>query len=270
MWGHKDRVWSVDACSDGRRIVSSSQDGTIRVWDARSAEALHVLTGNWEGFLLVVAFSIDGTRFVSGAGSDVRVWDTESCTPLLQASQGEHTTPVHSVAFSPSGKRIIGASAFQTCTWDAASGQCLNTVQNPEYLPNDLKLRDTIGITQLGFIVDFRTGRTISKLPPMLPRRSITAAASTANSLALGTDTGRVFIIHFPPVLFASPEIQTSTLQDVSNTDDLLPLELYCASHRVSVSPLVRLFSAIVHMHIASVNADKRLIGGRIPPFDLP
>ena len=50
---------------DGARIVSGSEDNTVRVWDAASGEELLVLRGH-EGPVYAVAFSPDGTRIVSG------------------------------------------------------------------------------------------------------------------------------------------------------------------------------------------------------------
>ena len=43
--GHEGPVWSVSYSHDGRRIVSGSLDGTVRVWNAESDDALEVLQG---------------------------------------------------------------------------------------------------------------------------------------------------------------------------------------------------------------------------------
>jgi WD40 repeat protein len=247
--GHEDRVWAVDVSPDASKIISCSQDRTIRAWDAHSGESLFVITERGTEVLAsALSFSTDGTRFASGAGNSVRVWDAKKYTQLLQTSLTDesHSTPVHSVALSPNDNRIICSSTYHTSAIDAASGRCLSTVQHPESATFSIKLQDTIGIiNQLGFIVDFRTGRHISRLPPLLPPGSITASASTMHSLILGTDTGRVFIIHFPPVIFTSPETQTSASQ--GDKSDHLPVELYYWSNQASVSPLVCI--ADVHLH---------------------
>ena len=51
---------------DGARIVSGSDDSTVRVWDAASGAELLVLRGH-EGSVKAAAFSPDGARIVSGS-----------------------------------------------------------------------------------------------------------------------------------------------------------------------------------------------------------
>ncbi|MGH3789669.1 MAG: hypothetical protein ACRDQ9_02510, partial [Pseudonocardiaceae bacterium] len=57
-------------------------DGTVRVWDATTAQPLHHLTGH-TGPVWSVAWSPDSTRLLTG-GTDgtVRVWDATSGLPV--------------------------------------------------------------------------------------------------------------------------------------------------------------------------------------------
>ena len=73
--GHTSYVLSVAFSSDDSRIVSGSDDKSVRVWDASTGEALKVLEGH-TSYVLSVAFSSDDSRIVSGSGDkSVRVWD---------------------------------------------------------------------------------------------------------------------------------------------------------------------------------------------------
>jgi len=53
--GHKEKVTDVAFSPDGAWVATTSDDHTIRIWDARDGQALAVLPGPW--FMSAVAFS---------------------------------------------------------------------------------------------------------------------------------------------------------------------------------------------------------------------
>ncbi|MBZ0173158.1 MAG: hypothetical protein K8E66_12310, partial [Phycisphaerales bacterium] len=62
---------------DGKRIVTSSLDGTARVWDATSGQELVSLEG-YTGEMSSAAFSPDGSRIVTAGRGSNAVWDSVS------------------------------------------------------------------------------------------------------------------------------------------------------------------------------------------------
>jgi WD40 repeat protein len=107
----------VDAVAfslDGKRIVSGSEDRTVRLWDAGTGQQIGApLTGH-TGAVWGVAFSPDGRRVVSGSWDDtVRVWDVDSGQQIGAPLTG-HTDTVWSVALSPDAKRIVSGSGDDT------------------------------------------------------------------------------------------------------------------------------------------------------------
>ena len=105
---------------DGTRIVSGSEDQTVRVWDAKRGMQIGSPLQGHTSYVRSVTFSPDGTRIVSGSIDEtVRIWDAERGVQIGSPLQG-HTSWVTSVAFSPDGARIVSGSYDHTLrAWDA-------------------------------------------------------------------------------------------------------------------------------------------------------
>jgi hypothetical protein len=68
LFGHRGRVHSVAFSLDGQRIVSGSEDQTLKMWDAVKGQPILSFKGH-TGQVRSVAFSPDGQRIVSGSWS---------------------------------------------------------------------------------------------------------------------------------------------------------------------------------------------------------
>ena len=118
---------------DGSKIVTTSQDGTIRVWDASTGKVVKTLVGHGPGLLgtdgvIDAAFNPDlpgqpgsGGTLLATAGLDgtVKVWDL--ATGKVQQTLTGHTSEVRSVNFSPDGAKLVTAGGDRDGTvrvWD--------------------------------------------------------------------------------------------------------------------------------------------------------
>ncbi|KAH8586999.1 hypothetical protein B0O99DRAFT_527618 [Bisporella sp. PMI_857] len=123
--GHTDTVTSVAFSSDGKQIVSGSNDWTVRRWDAVTGQQLLPALEGHTNAVTSVAFSPDGKQIVSGSDDrTVRRWDAVTGQQLLPALEG-HTDAVTSVAFSPDGKQIVSGSDDRTLSLPTANRSCL-------------------------------------------------------------------------------------------------------------------------------------------------
>jgi WD40 repeat protein len=74
LTGHLCFVSCVAFSPDGKRLVSGSEDWTVKVWDIAAGRATLTLWGH-TGRIREVAFSPDGKRLVSGSEDrTVRIW----------------------------------------------------------------------------------------------------------------------------------------------------------------------------------------------------
>jgi WD40 repeat protein len=112
---------SLSYSPDGSRIVSGSDDMTIRVWDAETGEVIKKLTGHSYA-VYSVSFSVDGSRIVSG-GRDhtIRLWDAETRREINTFTGNRWE--VTSVSISTDGSHIVSGGDDGTVrVWDAEVG----------------------------------------------------------------------------------------------------------------------------------------------------
>jgi len=139
------RVWSVDTlqellritvrnftCSgvlfsyDGSQIVTSWNDGTIRVFTPETGRLMYAISDCHNKGVTAIAMSKDGGKLLSGGGEgQVRVWRVQDRSynganrGALQAVLKEHKGPVSSIDVHQLGHEAITASADGTCVvWD--------------------------------------------------------------------------------------------------------------------------------------------------------
>jgi len=124
--GHSKPVNLALWSPDGTRVLTTSDDGTARVWDAKTGKELLLLTQS--GAISDAAWDGDGARIVTASWDrTAQVWDANTGARL--ATLG-HQKMVSSVAWSPDGERIATASADGTArVWDAKKGTLITLLR---------------------------------------------------------------------------------------------------------------------------------------------
>ncbi|XP_068026268.1 ribosomal RNA-processing protein 8 isoform X2 [Melanerpes formicivorus] len=120
--GHDDHVITcLQFC--GNRIVSGSDDNTLKVWSALTGECIQTLVGHTGG---VWSSQLRGSTVISGSTDrTLRVWDADSgrCLHTLYG----HTSTVRCMHLH--GTRVVSGSRDATLRlWDIESGQCLHVL----------------------------------------------------------------------------------------------------------------------------------------------
>ncbi len=118
--GHEGVVLSV--AFHGNLLLTTSEDKSVRLWDATTGEALIVLRGH-DGEVQSADISPNG-RILATASLDgtARLWDLRAPRGITVLSG--FAAKVWSSAFSPDGKYVLTASADRTARlWEADSGR---------------------------------------------------------------------------------------------------------------------------------------------------
>lgn len=118
---------AVSFDATGRRIATSSDDNTVRVWDAATGVQLATFAGHEEN-VWAANFSPDGTRVVSASRDlTARVWDAVDGSEIM-ALKG-HRSTVRDAVYDPKGRYIATASSDKTIKiWNPESGEQLRVL----------------------------------------------------------------------------------------------------------------------------------------------
>lgn len=110
MFKHGKEVGTIEFSADGSGMVTSSEDGLLRVWTLRPSQGKVELRRKIKhaefGTLLCAAISPDGNRLASGnAFGEVQIWNARTGREIGEPIK--HRGLVRSLAFSPDGSLLL-------------------------------------------------------------------------------------------------------------------------------------------------------------------
>jgi RNA polymerase sigma factor (sigma-70 family) len=105
---HEGSVSIVRYTSDGRRVLTASDDGTVRQWDAASGRQLRTIQE--DGRVHVLAVSRDGKSLATGVQKPVEgvsIWDLETCRKRQNWPEHGAIVGAEALTFSPEGDALL-------------------------------------------------------------------------------------------------------------------------------------------------------------------
>ena len=121
--GHTGSVTSLPFFPDNNRLVSGSEDNTIRVWDLNSGQCLATLEGH-TGMVMSVLVTLEGQRILSAGCTNkaVKVWDARTWECIRTLEGDSHS--VRALALHPDGRRVVsGGDAGNVIISDITTGR---------------------------------------------------------------------------------------------------------------------------------------------------
>jgi WD40 repeat protein len=143
--GHADWIRSLAFSPDGKTLLSSSNDKTVRLWDVQTGQLLHLLTGHRDR-VKCAGISPDGQILLSGStDATVKAWDcsqlpakktgdskkTGDCRYTIKASS-KALTLVQTLPVNPNPDRscfATGAEHGKISLWNLKTGEWIRTIQ---------------------------------------------------------------------------------------------------------------------------------------------
>lgn len=169
--GHSGKVLCLDWAQDKRRLVSSSQDGKLIVWDAfpNNSKQEHVVTlpTTW---VMACSFAPSG-NFIAGGGLDNKITAyplyAEEDSSLKKRPIGTHTSYTSCSMFLGNDQQILTGSGDSTCAlWNVECGTLIQSFQGhtSDVLSLDVSPSETgntfvsVGCDKRALIWDTRVG----------------------------------------------------------------------------------------------------------------
>ena len=126
--GHGDWVRSLTFNSDGYKLISTSSDQTIKIWDVVTETCIQTLAGHANRVYAAALSEDDLTLATCGADCKIQIWDfvTGDCLHTLIG----HDDAVWSVGFGSDPQTLISSSRDRTIKlWNWTTGECIQTIE---------------------------------------------------------------------------------------------------------------------------------------------
>jgi WD40 repeat protein/tRNA A-37 threonylcarbamoyl transferase component Bud32 len=172
-WGSDERMHAAMVCSvrfdaSGKRLMTSSLDGTVKIWDVETGRKLTAFTGHTSE--VYRAIFLDEERALSG-GKDqaLRIWDTVTGKEL--GAIPIDAPVIRGLAASPDGRTAYSLDDKGSIRiWDVGRGALLRQIKGRLGKIGDLAIspggRTLLSGSDLGVgqLWDIATGREIARL----------------------------------------------------------------------------------------------------------
>ena len=116
LYGHRLAINSISFSLDEKKVVTASNDNTLKLWDTQTRRKLG--TFRCEHAVNCVHFAPDSKTFVCGT-EDGKVIEFDASNGKRLHTLKGHTQPVKGVSYSADGKKILsGSTDSMVLVWD--------------------------------------------------------------------------------------------------------------------------------------------------------
>jgi WD40 repeat protein len=144
LTGHAHWVTGLSFSRNGKYLVSSSRDGTIRLWKMNRSTKLYFdrpdqILKDHQAPVLDVKFSPMDAIFAScGEDTKIRLWKEDGT--LFNTFNGGHHKWVSCLCFSPDGQRIVTGSSDRTLIVWNINGTLIRTIKAHDSFIEDIDI----------------------------------------------------------------------------------------------------------------------------------
>lgn len=143
--GHTDAVNSANISPDGKRIITTSSDGTIKLWNS-DGTLLAALNVEGPGYEIDSAnFSPDDKRILTASNNSGTAWLWDKDGNFLTTLEGYYTDNIKSANFSQDGTQIVILGSEAIWRWDT-DGNIVYAQEGGVIQTADVNLKEKLAV----------------------------------------------------------------------------------------------------------------------------
>lgn len=165
---HSEKITSTNWAPDGSKVVTASEDGTARIWDAHTGERVSLLKGHAHWIHSVQFFS-DGSKVVTASGDGTaKVWDVETGEELSKLT--ENSRNIRSIQMSSDASMMLAKFAQEAKIWNLEAGVLMSALAHTAdirfalFAPDSLRVITTAFKDKAVHVWDPSTGKQLNEL----------------------------------------------------------------------------------------------------------
>ena len=143
--GHTNNITALGFASDARWIFTGSEDGTLKIFDTRTAMCQRNYELAGKVAINTVALHPNQAQLVSGDQNGcIRVWDLVANKCLSQVAPLDQDIAIRSVSVSSDGKLVVAVNNVGHCfSWPMESQTTCASLNKPPVPGNIKRVHDT-------------------------------------------------------------------------------------------------------------------------------
>jgi len=209
--GHENFITHISFSKDGKYVISSSDDQTVRCWDVTSGKCMHVVRSSAE---VQNAYYINNKHIIfETADSMVTVWDLAADKCVSSWRHPKETSFGFLLNLSPDGKYYMTVERNIAKIWEIETGECVSTLQghtswifSSAFSPDGKYLVTTSHDTFVK-VWDWRSG--VCVFSKSIGQYSSSCFSPDGRHIALARNMLETRIIDFPPLKEIVDETRT-------------------------------------------------------------
>jgi WD40 repeat protein/serine/threonine protein kinase len=137
--GHTQAIYALAISPDGRYALTSSEDGTIRLWNLSTAKCVRTITDEGWTHPDILALSAGGAHAVLrfdpwSEKATLQLWDVSAGHRIrdFETTVSEFGEPqsINAVSISPDGKYVLSGGKYGTVQlWDVSTGKVVRDLK---------------------------------------------------------------------------------------------------------------------------------------------